>query len=110
MGASQAELDYRIILRGETDARRFGCNQALEIQKIQQGRLQELTLDDRAANADEWFVWKHHRPLRHRVDITGKPQCPQILEKGALEQRLAVVAALRRKISNVSLAEVKFAH
>ena len=69
-----------------------------------------MTLDDRAANADEWFVWKHHRPLRHRVDVTRKPKCTQILEKGTLEQRLAVIAALRRKISNVIFAEVKLAH
>ena len=45
LSASQTKFNYRSVLCGETDARGFGRNQALEIQNVEQSRFQELTLE-----------------------------------------------------------------
>ena len=61
----------------------------------------ELRLDDRPTHRHNGFVRKYRCAFRHRPDVAGKPEGPQILEKRLVEQLFAA------QISDVSVGEAQ---
>src|SRR6266478_5497856 len=67
-------------------------------------------MDDRAANPDKRFVRKRERSFRHRINVTAQSQRAQIFEKTGVKQRVAVVAALRGEILDLTFMKLEFPH
>ena len=103
--APQPELDHLVAARGEPHARRLGRDQRLEVDEIEESRLDELGLHQGAAHAHERLVGEDHRALGHGVDVAGQSDPGELAEKGRLEERLAVVAGECREVGEVVLAE-----
>ncbi len=83
--ATQTEFDDGIIFSGQTNARRFGRDETLEIQNVKQSRFQELTLDNRTARSNQRLVREKQRPLGNCINLTGQSQTAQIVEKTRTE-------------------------
>ena len=82
---------------GEHDARRLGRDQRLEVDDVEQRRLDELRLQQRAPHAHQRLVGEDDRPLGHRVHVAGEAQRGQLAQERRVEQRTAVVAGLRAR-------------
>ena len=66
---------------GEADARRLGGDQGLEVDQVEQRRLQELSLEERAADPQQRLVREHHRALGHGVDVAREAQRREVVEE-----------------------------
>src|SRR5260370_14511462 len=69
VGPSQSKLKNRCSLRGETNARGLGSDQCLEVDDVEQRRLQELALEQRSTNAHQRFVRKYGGVCRHSFKL-----------------------------------------
>src|SRR5258707_3303227 len=69
VGPSQSKLKNRCSLRGETNARGLGSDQCLEVDDVEQRRLQELALEQRSTNAHQRFVRKYGGRFPDRFNI-----------------------------------------
>ena len=58
LGSAQPELDNRMTIGGCADSRCFRSDERLEINDVQQSGLDELTLQQRAADSQQWLVRK----------------------------------------------------
>ena len=98
LGAPQAEVDHLVAARGEHHARRLGRDQRLEVDEVEQRRLDELRLQQRAPHAHERLVGEHHRPLGHRVHVAARGAArTSSRRKRRVEERPAVVARRGRR-------------
>src|SRR5258707_13844849 len=70
VGPSQSKLKNRCSLRGETNARGLGSDQCLEVDDVEQRRLQELALEQRSTNAHQRFVRKYGGSFRQSIKIS----------------------------------------
>jgi hypothetical protein len=71
---TQPELEHRLALCRVAHARRLRRDQRLEVEHVQQRRLDDLRLDERPAHANQGLVGEHHRPFGHRIHVTGERQ------------------------------------
>ena len=88
----QAEVDHLVAPRGEADPRGLGRDQRLEVDEVEERRLDELRVEDRPPHADEGLVGEHDRALGHRVDVAAQAQLAELAQEGGVEERPAVVA------------------
>ena len=102
LGPAQAEFEDGLPLRGDRHARGLGRDEGVEVDQAQQRGLEQLALDDRPAHADQGLVRKDHGPFRDGVDVRGQAQGAEVIEEGALEERLAVVAGQGREVAERS--------
>ncbi len=104
---AQAEVDHLVSAGGEAHPRRLGRDERLEVDEVEQRRLHELGVEDRAAHAHERLVGEHHRALGHRVDVALQAQKGELGEEARVEDRPAVVAAQRGEVIDVLSREVE---
>ena len=69
------------------------------VDDVQNRSLHQLRLHDGCHHLDHRLSWEHHGTLRNRVDISGKSEVSQILQKVLLEntQRSQILDILRLK-------------
>ena len=106
---AQAKLQHRIALRRMADPRRFGGDERLEVDHIQQRRLEQLTLQNRPANSHERLMRKNDGSFGNRVHIARHTQRAEIVEKAALKQRCAVISRECREIREVVVLKAEVA-
>ena len=81
LGPAGAELQHRAPLGRPDDPVGLGGNQALMVDRQQGEGLDQLGLDGRCPHRHHRLPGKDRRALRHRPDVAGKPEIPQILQK-----------------------------
>ena len=59
------------------------------------------------AHSDQRFVREDQRPFRNCIYVAGQLQPAHVIEKTRIEQRFAIVAALRAKIIDFRIGEVE---
>ena len=74
MRAAQPEVDQQFAGRHQHHARRLRGDQRLEMQQVDQPRLDQLRLRDRRGDAQDRLVRKKYRAFRHRMHIAGEAQ------------------------------------
>ena len=88
---SQTKFQHRFTGGGVTDPRCLRGDQCLEVDDIQQSRLQNLALHDWASHANEWFVRKHHCSFGNGVNITGENRRTEFIQESVIEQWQIVI-------------------
>ena len=88
-------------MRRLADAGGLRRDQRLEVEHVQQRRLDDLRLQDRPGDAHERLVGEDGGPFGDRVDVEAEAQSAEVVEERALEQRLAVVAFERGEVREV---------
>src|SRR5258707_9014796 len=86
VGPSQSKLKNRCSLRGETNARGLGSDQCLEVDDVEQRRLQELALEQRSTNAHQRFVRKYGGAFPDRFHIPGEAEGAGIVQENGLAE------------------------
>jgi hypothetical protein len=100
--APHAEVDQQLSGRGEHAARRFGGDQRLKMQDVDQPRLDELRLRQRRGHAQDRLVGEKHGAFGHGVHVAAKTQRGEIVEKllaetaGAFQPRYVGVGKMQR--------------
>ena len=107
LGSSQPEFQHCIIAGCLTDAGGSCCNQRLEVDNVQQHRLDNLALNNRASDSQQRLVWKDDGAFGNRVDVAFQFQLPKVLQKFRWEQRLVIVTRQRRQVLNIRLVKMK---
>jgi hypothetical protein len=77
----------------------------LKIQDIEQGRLDELALQERPLHANERFVRKHDRSLGDGIHVARPAQRTQVIEKRRLEKGLTIRPIERGEIGEIVFFE-----
>ena len=72
---------------------------------FKQRRFEQLALDQRSADPQHRLLRKHHRPLRHRVDVAPQLHSAQVFEEFAFQERFARPVAHAAQIVEVGLVE-----
>ena len=90
MRAAQPEIDQGPALGGQHHARGLGRDHGLEMQQVDQARLDILRLGQRSGHAQDRLVGKEDGALGHRMHIAGEAEPPQ-----PLDQPIAEMAAAR---------------
>src|SRR5206468_12725889 len=85
----------------------LGRDERLEIDQVQQRRLDDLRLEDRPGDADQRLVREDGRPFGHRVQVAGKAHGAEVVEERRIEQRPAVVAAQAGEVGEVVRLEAE---
>ncbi len=82
VGTTHPEIGYQRLRPGHTpDTGCLGGHQRLEIQDIQQQRLDHLCLHDVPFHTHHRLIGKDHLSLPHRVNISPKTEIRKILQK-----------------------------
>src|SRR5687768_13320600 len=105
LGAAQTELENLTAVGGQTDTGRLRGDETLEVDDVQQCRLDQLSLQQRTANAQQRLVLKNDGALRERIDIALEPQAAEIFEESAVEQCRAVARPERSEVVDLALSE-----
>src|SRR5699024_10064277 len=90
---AQPEFHDGVIAGGMAYTRGLGRDQGLKIDQVQQGRFEQLALDDRPAYTQQRLVGENGRALRDGVHVAGELERGEVVQKALTEQRLPVVAA-----------------
>src|SRR5205823_4170093 len=88
---------------------RFGGDQGLEINQIQQRRFKNLALQNRPLHTHQRFLRKNHRAFGNRVHVAREFHFAEVIEKWLFKQRLAVTALQMREINKIRFFKVKSA-
>ena len=93
--AAQAELQHRVGPRRQAHPRRLRGDETLEVEQVEQVRLQELRLPQGAGHPQDGLAREDHRALRHGVHVADEGGRPvgQTVHERRVEERLSVVAA-----------------
>ena len=75
--AAQAEIDQQLARRRKHHPRGLGGDQRLEMQDIDQPRLDQLRLGQRRGHAQDRLVGKEHRAFRHGMHVAGEAKSAQ---------------------------------
>ncbi len=110
LGPPQAELQDGIVAGRQPQARRLGGDQRLEVDQVEQGRLQELGDEQGAAHPHQRLLAEDHRPLGHGVEVAAEAQGAEVIQEPRLEERPAVVALDPRQIVEVLVLEPQALH
>ena len=102
-----AKLQNAVAARRQTNPRRFGRNQGLEIDQVQQRRLQKLALQNVALHPHHRLVRKTNRALAQRLDVHAQFQSAQIFQELRLEQRFIVGAFERAEVFQIGVIEAE---
>src|SRR5207249_75148 len=105
--SAETKLDHRIVFGSQADARRLSRDKALEVENIEERRFEELTFNDRTNNPNQRFVRKNQSSFRNCIYVAGQLQPAQVIEKTRIEQRFTIIAALRGKVIDFGVGEVK---
>ena len=81
VGTAGAELHDRSAVRRADDAVGLGGDEALVVEEHQHGRLDELRLDDRAADMDDGFVREDRSAFGNGPHVAGKLEVPEVVEE-----------------------------
>ena len=65
----EAKLDHRLALRRQADARGLGRDQRLEVDQVEERRLQQHAGNDRAADAQERLLGKYRGAFGDGVHV-----------------------------------------
>jgi len=71
LGAAQAKFADRVLPGGEAYAGCFGGDERLKIDEIEQWGLQQLRLQNRAMDSNQWLVREDHRAFA-QLEITSE--------------------------------------
>ena len=107
LGPPQPELQHRLVAGGVADAGGLRRDEGLEVDDVEEGRLQQLALDQRPLDPHERLVAEHHGPLGHGVDVAGEAKLRQVGQEFGLEQRPAVAPGQGRQVGQVVVGEAK---
>ncbi len=105
LGASEAELEDGLALGGVADAGGLGGDEGLEVEDVEKGSLDELGLEQGAADAKHRRVRKHGGAFRDGVDVAGELHLLEVVEESPFEERGSIVARERFEEVDVSLLE-----
>ena len=92
----------QLVRRGKHAARRFGGDQRLKVQDIDQARFDELRLRQRRGHAQDRLGGKECGAFRHGVHVAGEAERGEIVEKllakaaGTLKPRQVGVGKAQR--------------
>ena len=81
MGPAKSEVDKLLARHRQHHPSCGRGDQGLEMDKVDQPALDQLRFGQWRRDPDHGFVGKEHRALRHGVDITGKAQACQAVDK-----------------------------
>ena len=100
LGASETEFHDSVALCGVNDTGRLCGDQRLMVDNVQKCRFNKLGLHQWRNDLDERLSREDNRSLRNCVDIPGKMEASQILQKIVIEQTETsqVFDILRRKM------------
>jgi len=102
---AQSEFDHGIVQRGETDAGGLGGDEGLEIDDVEQRRLDDLRLQQWPAHAQERLLRKDDRAFEDRIEIAAPLQGAQIFQKRRVEERCAIAAREGSEVSDLVICE-----
>ncbi len=105
--SSQPELQHRLAGGGLADACRLGRDQRLKVYQRQQGRLQELALQQRTAHPQQRLVREADGSFGQGVDIAREPQAAEVIEKRRLEERFVIGSVEGRQKCHVLRRETE---
>ena len=103
----QAEVDHLVAPGGEADPGGLGRDQRLEVDEVEERRLDELRVEDRPPHPDEGLVGEDDRALGDGVDVAAQAQLAQLAQEGGVEERTAVVAEEACQVGDVLGREVE---
>ena len=83
---AQPEFQHGIVPRRQAHAGGLGRHQRLEVDDVEQGRLDDLALQQRAANPEQRLVGKNDRALGDRIHVAGELQSTEIVQERCIEQ------------------------
>ena len=102
--APKPELHQRVVPAGLADARRLRRYEGLIVERVEDGRLQQLRLDERSLHLHDRLVGEHHRPFGHRLDGAVRPEVAQVVDEGPVED------AQPGKVGEILLGEAQVLH
>ena len=109
LGAAQAELQDGFSAGRQADPSGFGRDQRLEVDQVEQRRLDKLALHQWSLDADQRLGWKNQRAFRDGIDLTTELHGLQGVKKRPVEQRFAVSTAHLGQKGRVVRIEPKMA-
>ena len=89
LGAPQAKVRHGMPLGRAHHARGLCRHEGLEVHKVEQGRLDELAVDERTLDAHHGLTREDHVALGHGVNREVQVVVAQVLEECRLEHRAA---------------------
>ena len=101
LGPAGAELQHRAAPCSPDDAVGLGGNEALVVDGQQGKGLDKLCFNGRSPHHHQGLLGEHRGPLRHGINVAGKPEISQIFQEFLAEQ------VPPPKIRNVLLGEVQ---
>ena len=107
LGAPHPELEHLRRPGGLDDAGRLCGHERLESDDREQDALDQLGLDQRAANAYQRLVGEDQRSLGNGVDIAGEPEVCQAFEEVVAEERPAAGRLEPAQVRDVQFVEPK---
>src|SRR5260370_31014024 len=107
LGTAQAKLDDGFALGGEANARGFSSNERLEIDKVEKGSFQDLSLEDGALNAQQRFVGENDGAFGDGIQVASEPKSFEITQKALIEHRFSVVTANVGEVVKFTFFELK---
>ena len=81
MRAAQREVDDGAAAGGVHTTGRFGGDQALQVNLVDNKRFNDLRLDNRRGHLYHRFVFKKDPPFRNRPYAAGEPKLGEIVQK-----------------------------
>ena len=101
LGPAKTELRHRRAFCRQAHTGGLRSNERLEVDAVEESGLQKLALGNRAHHADDRLMGKHHRPLRHRIDVEGQAEIAEGLQEVIRKQRTAARGLESCQISHV---------
>src|SRR3990172_2587731 len=85
VGAPESELDHGAPAGGEDRADSLAREERLEVNEVENGRLDDLGLDDRGGDLDEWLALGNHGAFGNGADLAREAEAPQEIEEIGVE-------------------------
>ena len=110
LGTPQAKVRHGVSLCRTHHARDLGCHEGLEVHEVEQGRLDELTVDERALDANHGLAREDHVTLGNGVDREVKVVVAEVLKEGRLEHGAAAGSRDAGQVVNVLVVKDEVLH
>src|SRR5437667_3226424 len=104
---TQSEFQHRLATRRQTNPGGLRRDKRLEVDKVQQRRLQQLTLQNGSLNPQQRFLWKDRCSLRDRINIAAEAQCSEVIQKSTVEELLVIISAECAEKRQIILCELE---
>ncbi len=109
LGAAVAKLEDRTSACGVADPCGFRCDEGLKVDDVEQCRLGELGMKDRALDSQEGFMGKNRASFRDGIDVQLQAQLGEISKEGLLKHAMPMRGSQRIEVLDLPFRKMKIA-